>query len=464
MLQRLIALRHAGRRALSVGVVIAALAAGLGAAAALARGNHAVGARLAPADATTTDPTTDTSTVPPPNPTYPPAPPGFADSLNSLYSTIYQTDQTLDSHTGQTSSQQLNAPSDFAQQISNLTTDQLAALYAATQQSPNWDQLASQAQQLLSDAQSGPSVQPSGSAQSRARASTGSARTARTSRAGRTAMRGALMTANAQPGTSAFPPAEPGGSFPPPPPAFAPSVEVTPAPQMFCFPGDPLAYYLASDSALFVAQTVSIVAYTLASEWDDNWVFTFSPIVGVSIAITLPNPIKIVLVAINLAAEEADTSVTYAREVVNDCVGDNSYGKVANIDNTTVQTFKLMQQNEQTLASTEASVNTVHDQAHVVQQTVNDQLTIDIRRALSQPTTAPRNVDYELPTSVGGNLDSTPIGVKAIVTSAYNAAKQAGLPVNATATADLAAANAALLAKNYRTAWTDYQAAYQALR
>jgi len=169
-------------------------------------------------------------------------------------------------------------------------------------------------------------------------------------------------------------------------------------------------------------------------------------------------------VVLDLATEEASNSLEYAREVVNDCVGDNAYVRTANIDATTVNTFKLEQQNERTLASTEASVNTLHDQVHVAQQTVDSQLTIDIRRALSQPTTAPRNVVYELPTTVGGNLDSTPIGVKAIVTSAYNAAKQAGLAVNATATNNLNAANAALTAKNYRTAWQDYQAAYQALR
>jgi hypothetical protein len=262
---------------------------------------------------------------------------------------------------------------------------------------------------------------------------------------------------------SPFPPAEPSGSFPVPPPAFVPSAEVAPAQQMFCFPGDPFAYYLASDSALFVADTVKTVSYTVQSELPDTLATVFgTPIFAFGLAVA--NPFKIPLVALTLAADEAYSSLEYAREVVNDCIGDNSYNRSANIDNTTVQTFNLMQQNEQTLAATESSVNTIHDQMHTVQQTVDAQLTLDIRRALSQPTTSPRNIDYELPTSVGGNLDSVPIGVKTIVTNAYNAAKQAGLPVNATATNDLAAANAALGAKNYRTAWLDYQLAYQALR
>jgi hypothetical protein len=461
MLEPLKALRSCRSRLVSIVVVIAV--AGIGAAVPLGLSASRAAADTTTTDTTTTATTTDTTTTPPPNPTYPPAPPGFADSLNSLYSTIYQADQTLDSHTGQTSSQQLTAPSDFSQQVGKLTPDQLAALYDATKQDPNWDQLASQAQQLLSDAQSGPSVRSSGPAQSQARASNRSARTARASRVARTAMPRAAMTANAQVATSAFPPAEPFGSFLAPPPTFEPSAEVAPAEQMSCFPGDPFAYYLASDSALFVAEVIRVVSYSVQSEWPDTQVHVTGT--GIfAIGITTPNPNKVVLIAINLAADEASNSLTYAREVVNDCVGDNGYTRVANIDNTAVQNFKLQQQNEQTLASTEASVNTIHDQVHVVQQTVNAQLTIDIRRALSQPTSAPRNVDYELPASVGGNLDSTPIGVKALVTSAYNAAKQAGLPVNATATNNLTAANQALAAKNYRTAWTDYQLAYQALR
>jgi hypothetical protein len=442
--------RRFARRALSVGLAIGAVAAGIGAAATIASGATAAG--------TTTTGTTDTTgtTTPPPNPVPPAAPSGFADSLSSLYSTIFQADRTLDARTGQTASQQLSAPGEFSQQLGSLTPDELGALYAATQQDPNWGQLGAQAQQILTAAQSAPSAAPSSAPQAQTKTSSQSAPPSTTAGAGR---RAAAVAQPAATGASAFPPTEPTGSFPSPPAPFTPDLPVTLAPQMFCFPGDPFPYYLASDSAIFVAETVNEIAYTVQSEQPDNLV----TIAGVA-ALTLPNPVKLVLVALDLATEEASNSLEYAREVVNDCVGDNAYVRTANIDATTVNTFKLEQQNERTLASTEASVNTLHDQLHVVQQTVDAQLTIDIRRALSQPTTAPRNVAYELPTTVGGNLDSTPIGVKAIVTGAYNAAKQAGLAVNATATNNLTAANAALTAKNYRTAWQDFQAAYQALR
>jgi hypothetical protein len=447
MLELFRARRRVARRALSRGLAIGAVVAGIGAAAAVASGATA-GTPTGPKDTTA-------ATAPPPNPVPPPAPSGFADSLNSLYSTIFQADQTLDSRTGQSASQQLSAPGDFSQQVGSLTADQLAALYAATQQDPNWAQLTAQAQQVLTAAQSAPlAASPGPQAQAKTSAPTSPPSTTASARA-----RAAAVAQPAQTGASAFPPGEPSGSFPAPPAPFTPDLPVALAPQMLCFPGDPFAYYLASDSAIFIAETINEIAYTVQSEQPDTQV----TIAGVA-ALAVPNPIKLVLVALDLATEEASNSLEYAREVVNDCVGDNAYVRIANIAATTVDTFKLEQQDERTLASTEASVNTLHDQVHVAQQTVDAQLTIDIRRALSQPTTAPRNVVYELPTTVGGNLDSTPIGVKAIVTSAYNAAKQAGLAVNATATNDLTAANTALTAKNYRTAWQDFQAAYQALR
>lgn len=70
---------------------------------------------------------------------------------------------------------------------------------------------------------------------------------------------------------------------------------------------------------------------------------------------------------------------------------------------------------------------------------------------------------YELPASLGGYLDSTPIGVKAIVTNAMTSLQQAKQPINPTATSSLTSANNALAAGQYKQAFTYYQAAYQAL-
>ena len=84
-----------------------------------------------------------------------------------------------------------------------------------------------------------------------------------------------------------------------------------------------------------------------------------------------------------------------------------------------------------------------------------------IEQALTAPATSPPNAAYELPASLGGNLDSTPIGVQEVVTKALSVATQAGLPVNPAAPQDLSAANAALAAGNDAGAYADYAAAYR---
>lgn len=70
---------------------------------------------------------------------------------------------------------------------------------------------------------------------------------------------------------------------------------------------------------------------------------------------------------------------------------------------------------------------------------------------------------YELPASLGGYLDSSPIGVKAIVTEAFTSLQQANQSINPTATKSLNQGNDALAAGQYKQAFFYYQAAYQAL-
>lgn len=456
------------RATVAFSAAVAAAVGGAGAAAALAHSSHGgrAGSARAVADDTTTTTTdttstdttsTGTTTNPPPPP---PAPPGFADSITSLYSTMYQTAQTLDTQTGQTSSQQLTAPSSFTQSIQSLTPDQIAYIYEATQQDPNWNQVAPDAQQLLQDAQTEPSAASSSSKQSATRSSARSSVRSRASKTARVASATMPLATVAAASTNTFPPDEPIGNFPAAPAPFQPP-SASAFSGLTCVPGgNTYDYETASESALLIAQTVARVA-----DFSQGWLSdTQETTLVFLVTVNVPNPAKVALSALKLAGTIVVNSFIYANALVKDCGAANTTGLVEQLDDTTVNGYNLEQQNEGTIAAIESSINTIHAQVHVVQQTVDDQLTLDIRQALSQPTTAPHNIDYELPASAGGNLDSVPIGVQAIVTGAYNATQQAGLAINATASSDLAAANNALRTKNYRTAWTDYQAAYQALR
>lgn len=411
-----------------------------------------------------------TTTVPPPPP---PAPPGFASSMLSLYTTLYQTVQTLDNKTGRSLSQQFPPPSQFSQEFSKMSPDELAVLHEATVQQGNWDQMAPDSKQLLADAQSTPSVTPAGSPQAQLRARAASPSTWRVGRPLRSRAAGvhgrpraltpvgaaklrAIVANTAQAGAGSFPPDEPLGNFPAPPPAFQPSSPVDLVNPITCASnGNPYPYYVASDTAIFIGDTVSSAADA-----------AYSIIPGLAptfIEESYEDPLKYIAAGIAGLADIAVSALDDAQQSAEDCdlVNQTSYSN--NADNSTVNGFALETQNQATIGAIESSINTIHDQMHVVQQSLSDQLTAEIQQALALSATAPADVYYELPASTGGNLDSTPIGVQAIVTNAYNAAKQAGLPVNAIATSNLAAANQALAARNYKTAWKDYQTAYQAL-
>jgi hypothetical protein len=454
------------RRPLSVAAAALAAAGGIGVAAALAHApRHSsspkgVHASAVSAGTSTSGGTTTTPTQPPP------APSDFASQLESLYSTLYETQQVMDSKTGEDQASQLPSPSSFSQDLGGLTTDQLADLYAATQRQSDWSQIPSDAQALLQDAQSAPSVPPAGTQASVRRASSVDqakragalkrrARGVRTSHAER---RPTLAVAHTMQATSPFPPTEPTGSFPAPPSPFVAVPPVAPFVPVDCGFIDTYPYWITSDTAEYAAG----LAATIASQFATDLPGGLTTVVAGE-GVTVPNTAKFVAGAIAAVLTTIQQTFAYTRALDADCAGVNAVNAATNVDNTTVQTYALDQQNEQTLANVESSVNTISQQVHVAQQSLDDQLTLDIQQALALPTSAPANVDYELPASANGNLNSTPIGVQEVVTNAFNDAKQAGLPVNANASTYLNDANSALAAGQYKNAWKYYQLAYQAL-
>lgn len=434
--------RWRARCAPVVAVAVAAFG-GIGATVAVARTGQSTGRT----------PTTGTTKAP----SLPPAPPGFASSLTSLYAKMYETVTTLQGKTGRAASQQLSTPSAFSQEVNSLTPDQLATIYTATTKAPNWSAMGPDTQKLLSDAQSQPAPPKPGSVRrAPRRGATASHRPAVNAARVPSARHLAMPAAAGSP----FPPTEPTGAFPAPLSPFQASPAVNPFAPMTCVSGpSPYAYYIASDTTIYVAQVVADSAEFAASYVPDTEV-VYTPFIGNT---SYPVPVKAVVEAIALAAQTVVNSFTYAEDVANACDGANTGGFTANVDKTTVNTFGLEQQNEQTLAFTESSVNTVHDQIHVVEQSLQDELTAEIQQALSLPASTPADVYYALPASVGGNLDSTPVGVQTVVNNAFSGARHAGLPVNASASSYLNAANQAYQAHQYRTAWKDYQLAYQAL-
>jgi TolA-binding protein len=139
---------------------------------------------------------------------------------------------------------------------------------------------------------------------------------------------------------------------------------------------------------------------------------------------------------------------------------------LVNLDNTSIALVALDNQ----IHDLEGQINqlldtrtqTVVTKLNTAQASLDKALQQSIEESL-QGGGATAIASYELPASLGGYIDSKPIGVQAIVTNAMSSLQQANQPINPTATSSLTSANNALAAGQYKQAFTYFQAAYQAL-
>ncbi|MDA8269500.1 MAG: hypothetical protein M0013_14235 [Actinomycetota bacterium] len=373
----------------------------------------------------------------------PPAPAGFAGQVTGLYDEIYQANELLQQNSGGSigTVSQLPSQTSFAQSMANLTPLALDELYQATQKNPQWATLPAKYQQLITQLQS-PSAHIRKAAPSPAPA--------------QQAVPQLKLSAH-QATARSFPPPPPTGSFPAPPAAFVPSSPVGAYTPTSCPPGAPGGPSVApGDSAIFAAQLTTDVAASVAGAVPDMIL-----VVIAGEGTSIPDPAKYIAEAIQLAGVITLDTFNYVQAVANDCDTANRDGFLANIDNTTVNVYNLLTLVQNTLNNVENSVNTVAGQVGVLQQTADEQLVLGIEQALTAPLGSAPNVAYELPASLGGNLDSTPIGVQEVVTTTLNEAKAAGVPVNAAASQFLSMGNAALSAGNDQQAYADFQNAFQ---
>jgi hypothetical protein len=108
-------------------------------------------------------------------------------------------------------------------------------------------------------------------------------------------------------------------------------------------------------------------------------------------------------------------------------------------------------------------LNALQSDASTQQQQYQENLKFLIEQGMAGWGPVLPEVKLILPASLGGLLNSTPVGVQEIVTTDLQSAQSLGLKIKAAAYTYLSAANAALAAKQYVTAWNDYAQAYQAL-
>lgn len=380
---------------------------------------------------------------------------------------------------------QLPSTTQFDSMVSHLTPQQLAQFYAVTQQVHGWNQVPALYQQLQQDANqvgapppssvvavnaavrsAGTGASGSGSGGSGSGASgsgtggsgsgTGGPDVAAVAHTAAANGAGVHLLALSGSSTSAgtFPPTPPTGSFPAPPSAYQPSNPIAPANIPTTCPPPPPGPD-GGAAAIFAAQEVTDILSATATALAGN--------IGVIVAgtpATFPDPAGLIAQALAQASQLVVDTFNFLAAANNDCGAAQTIGLAANIDNTTVNIYDLSQLIEGAIGSITNGVDTISGQVSTVQQTLDDELTLAIEQALTAPMSAVPNLAYELPATVGGNLDSTPVGVQSVVASAISHLQAAGEPVNPAAAVDLQQADQALAAGQYALAYTSFHQAY----
>jgi hypothetical protein len=108
-------------------------------------------------------------------------------------------------------------------------------------------------------------------------------------------------------------------------------------------------------------------------------------------------------------------------------------------------------------------LNLIESEGATAQGQYNELLKLQIEQALAGWGPVVPELKFQLPSTQGGFLNSTPVGVQEVVTADLQSMIAVGAKVKSTAPTELAAANTALAAGKYSLAWADYAAAYQAL-
>ncbi|MGH9299840.1 MAG: hypothetical protein ACRDZT_07965 [Acidimicrobiales bacterium] len=394
--------------------------------------------KVGSSDATTTTTApgqsgTTTTTAPPQDPTVP-APAGYADQLTSLYGEIYTAATSVQVPD---QSQQVMTPDAFQQQVAGLSQADLSMIYTATSNIPNFDSLSSTFQQADAVGAKAAGMLKLSSAGTQSTTGSGTA--------GRTATSGALrsnMLKSLGLGIILTTPKALTN--------YQPTSPVIIYPAASCPNGAPGIDY--GETSIFALQVaVDVIAEAVAVIPD-----------GLSTAfgnVTIPNIARLIVAAIQLGVVITHDTFAYLQAISNDCASNYLASLAGNTDNSAFQTFQELTQ----VAGTANEIDT--NLANLTNQDTsqfNQQLTLAIEQALTAPTSMSPMAAMELPASLGGYLDSNPVGVNEVVSSTIQAMQKGNQPLSAQATRDETLAEQAFASGEYKIAFDYYRMSYQA--
>ncbi len=394
---------------------------------------------------------TTTTSLPPSDGASLVAPPQFGGQLVSLYQQMYTVNAAVSSGESIPSSgAQLEPVSAFAQAVSNTPTDDLNVLYTAVQGNPSWPKVTALYTQLSQTT----STPPSTTGQSPVGAEGGHAPAAQVPEP-------SLVPAAG--GSSPYPYPDsgttttfPGATTVPTSPSINEANCPSPAPG-----GD------YGEDGIYAAQ-VAIDVFTQTDAAVPQQLTIGAEVLGEGTTFTIPDPAWIIVAALLGAAQITHDTLAYDQAKFNDCNLGDEEGQITDIYNNVAyltalvdsRTTALENEGELIYALVDSQTTQILNQLAAVQASINLQIKVVIEQDLLESGTG-SVVEVQIPASQGGYLNAVPIGVQAIVTNALSQMTEANQAVNPAAPEDLAAANAALAANQYRQAYSLYSQAYK---
>ncbi|HEU5008439.1 MAG TPA: hypothetical protein VFT67_15795 [Jatrophihabitantaceae bacterium] len=461
------------------------------------------------ADTTPTDTssgTTTTTTTSTPPPSLPPAPDGFADQMVAVYQAEYDAAGALGQADG------LQSVATYQQQVATMTPDDLAAMYYATQQYPQWAQLPELLDTITADATApAPNaalVRPLTETTPSPDATTVTDKSCPFSDIPTSAIFAAEITLDVANGTH----------------------ETLDALESAGIEGE--AFKPAAVASVVVAIAAEIVHSTLEylhdtflecfsenqaerlKNVDETTVETYNLLANLAGTVA---DIKTDTGTIETNVEQVSTKIDTMEQSLAQEISDeldkvqSTVGSDTQLNSTLLQTLQtavqqndtvlqqLMSSNTKTVVSevdkdtstvqgslsqTEAHLiaevdkqaqslsslvtqaqqqlsNSINSGFDTQQQNYLANLKLTIENALANGVNV---VEFSLPASKGGYLDAKPVGVQEVVTDDMNAYQQLGISVPTTALNNFNQANSQLGAGQYLAAYGSYIKAYQALK
>jgi hypothetical protein len=467
-------------------------------------------------DSTTTTASTTTTTLPP-------APAGFTNTMVSVYQSELAAAQVL----GQP--QQFESVTQYQQQVNGFSDSELAAFYSVTQANPEWSQIPSLMQTIVSDTptqatQSASVRRPT--SRSAAPSATLMAMVTRQSPGPEASMGTATLVG----ATTAINPYNPSGCDTTDYDAsiFAAQIVIDVSNAVYngfaAFASeDNIAAAVVADVAAVVLTAVQIVHDVLVylqtlendcnsnnqsgylANIDNTTVATYNLLttVGVSVA-TIQTGVQNIQTQLTSFQTSLQQALTNETQTLQATTGSDNQGTVTELliiqtalsnDVTTVQSLETTTGQQvvagtssvQTALSTDLTqildetdadaqglttlvtqgnqhiLNTLNAEAATAQGQYNQLLRLQIEQALAGFGPVVPEVKFMLPVGQGGFLNSTPVSVQSVVTADLASMQAIKAPIKPAAVIDLSAANTALTAGQYTTAFTAYAYAYQAL-